>query len=413
MWFTLVFSILALSVNRAPVVTVTEGAEPVLLNYGEAVELPIHLSDPDGDQMTLYYKFDDDTEWGQLPMSDRPNVVPGALFAHLDRNADHTMHLYASDGQVESPPVSVDLGGGFKRRPWIRRRSPKETARMLAELRALRTEGKHAPITPLDKLLGPQKPPEQQPPEQQPTEQQPSEEQSQDIGIPSVIQSLTSNSVDVPYSFDDSGVWSKPVSYPLGEMEVLIPYRDFLQHGAEGTHKVTLRFAEEGDTVGEDSLKYSINKEPVIQATGTDTLSFKGVPTGPVTLPLSVMDDDGDEVTWWYRFDGQGDWTYVPAGLGANMLPAEAFAGREAGSSGYVEVCAYDGYEHSAERLRIGYSIERDAEEDDALFGILSPAAFAGIIIGGVAMIALTIAVIVVATRKKPESSSTGLIESE
>jgi hypothetical protein len=196
-------------------------------------------------------------------------------------------------------------------------------------------------------------------------------------------------------------------------MEVLISDNDFLQHVAEGTHKITFRFTEEGDVVDEDPLEYSINKEPVIQGTSTDTLSLKGVPSGPVTLPLSVMDDDGDEVTLWYRFDGQGDWTYVPAGLGVNVLPVEAFAGREAGSSGYVEVSAYDGYEHSAEPLRISYSIERDMEEDDAFFGTLSPAAFAGIIVGAVAVIALAIAIIVVATRKKPESSSTGLIESE
>jgi hypothetical protein len=412
MLFNLVLSTLVFSANRAPIVTVNQEAEPVLLNYGEAVELPIHLSDPDGDSISLYYKFDDDTKWEQAPMSDRLNVFPGSLFAHLDLNADHTMQLYASDGDLESEPVSFSFFSFFKHiRPSLRRRLKLNLERDGSHPRTRIWRwlyGRHRGRAPPN--LVPLLPP---PPQKPPDEQQPVEEQSQEVGIPAIVQSLTSNSVDVSYSFDDSGVWSKPVSYPLGDMEVLIPHSDFLQHGVEGTHKVILRFAEEGNTVSEDSLEYNINKEPVIQATNTDTLSLKGVPSGPVTLPLSVMDDDGDEVTLWYRFDGQSDWTYVPAGLGVNLLPAEAFAGREAGSSGYVEVSAYDGYDHSAERLRIGYSIEGDVKENEAFFGTLSPAAFAGIIVGAVAVIALAIAIVVVATRKKLESSSTGLIESE
>jgi multisubunit Na+/H+ antiporter MnhB subunit len=45
---------------------------------------------------------------------------------------------------------------------------------------------------------------------------------------------------------------------------------------------------------------------------------------------------------------------------------------------------------------------------DGEFFGSVSPAAFAAMIVGAVA-----VALLVIATRKKPESSSTGLIESE
>jgi hypothetical protein len=261
-------------------------------------------------------------------------------------------------------------------------------------------------------MLQPQQPPDKRG-EQQP--EQPEEGQSHGVGIATTIQSLSSNMVDVAYKFDDFGEWSQPKSYPTGNIEVLVPDSDFTRHCSEGKHIIAMRFQEENITMGQDSLEYVINSAPVIQATNTDTMSFNGVPSRPVTLPFSVLDGDGDNLSLWYRFNGKGDWAYVSAesGLGPNVLPVEAFSGREVGSNGFIEVVAYDGYDHSNERLQISYSIEAEGEKHDAFFGSLSPAAFAGIIIAAVAIIALAITIILLAMLKKPKSSSTGLIESE
>jgi hypothetical protein len=87
-----------------------------------------------------------------------------------------------------------------------------------------------------------------------------------------------------------------------------------------------------------------------------------------------------------------------------------AFAGWERGARGYLEVTGWDRDDYTRERVRIGYLIEADQTFRDET---LSPAALVGIIIGTVAVIAFAIALMIVATWKKPENSSTGLIKSE
>jgi hypothetical protein len=54
-----------------------------------------------------------------------------------------------------------------------------------------------------------------------------------------------------------------------------------------------------------------------------------------------------------------------------------------------------------------------DVDNNGYVFGSLSTAGFVGVVIGGVAVIILGVGVMVIATRKKKESSSTGLIEED
>jgi hypothetical protein len=225
---------------------------------------------------------------------------------------------------------------------------------------------------------------------------------------------LAGHSLAVSYSFDDSAVWSKPILYPLGQVELLVDKSTWNQYSFPGEHELKLRCEDATEDVHEASMKYTINREPVLHATSQEPLLITGAESGPIALPLTVSDSDGDGVSLWYRFEGQGDWTFVPASVGANVLPASAFSGKPAGSAGFIEVAADDGYEHSQERLKIGYSIEDAApQKEDTFFGALSPAAFAGIIVGSVAVIVLAIAMIVAPTCKKAKSSSPGLIENE
>jgi hypothetical protein len=62
MFLALVFLNLVVSVNRPPIITVKQGAEPIVRNSGTSIELPIHVCDPDGDGAMLFYKFDDGHE---------------------------------------------------------------------------------------------------------------------------------------------------------------------------------------------------------------------------------------------------------------------------------------------------------------------------------------------------------------
>jgi hypothetical protein len=406
MFLTFVLTNLAIAVNHRPVITVNAEAEPIIRKYGEEIELPFEVTDVDGDAVTLFYKFNGETEWSRAPAGTPLNVLPGSCFAHLSPDGDHTIHLLASDGTLDSQPVQLGFGSWFKKLGSSVKRIAQKVVKVVKKVAPVALNIAKQFIAP------PQ--PEEPPGEEQPQEP-PGGEQSHGIGIPMRIQSLRGPSVAVSYSFDDSGVWSKPENYPLGEFAVLVPAADFASHATPGQHKILFRYEEPGDMVSQDTWTYEVNSRPAIQVSNAQPLSFKGAPSGPVSLPLSVHDVDGDDVSLWYRFDGQGDWTYVPAGLGSNVLPAEAFASRSGGSNGYLEVAAWDGYEHSDERVRIGYAIEGEAQnqEDDTFFGALSPAAFAGIIVGAVAVIALAVAIIVVARRKKPESSSTGLIDSE
>lgn len=94
------------------------------------------------------------------------------------------------------------------------------------------------------------------------------------------------------------------------------------------------------------------------------------------------------------------------------VLPASVFEGQLTAGAHSVEVLAFDGHDINENRVSVGYYVKDNAEE--AKLGALTPVAIGGIVVGGVALMAIG-AVIVVVTRKtkKEKESSTGLIESE
>jgi hypothetical protein len=379
---------LVLAANRAPVITLSDG-DAVLCNHGESVALPMRVSDADGDPITLFYRFDDASSWLAAPAGDAANVLPGRLFAGLDRAGAHTLHLDASDGAAESAPVSLGLGA------LLRGAGPR--VRGEGRVRVGKRSGNRAAPDGLP------------PPPGAPAAAAPA------VGIAAEIRSLGGGSVAVSYSFDDSGVWSAPVSYPRGDVAVAVPQSAFRRYAAPGAHKVTLRFLEAGGALAHDEWHYHVNSPPALRVTDAAPLAFSEMPTGSVALPIAVLDSDGDEVALWYRFDGKGDWIYVPAGFGANVVPAAARAAN--GGSGFVEVAAWDGYDHSEETVRIGYAFGAvgDGERgEDGAGGALSTGAIAGIAGGAVAVIALGVAVVAIGVRRRRESSSsTGLVETE
>jgi hypothetical protein len=125
----------------------------------------------------------------------------------------------------------------------------------------------------------------------------------------------------------------------------------------------------------------------------------------------------------FYRFQGDETWSQLPTANGGYVLPADAFSDRLTDGSGAVEIFAWDGIEKNGDALKIPYSTvgdragpqanEEPIAEDSNLFGALSSVALVGIVVGGVAVIAIVVGIIVDARRKKPESTSTGLIENE
>jgi hypothetical protein len=370
-------------VNHPPELTVNEQAEPVVQEDGRKIEMPFQVNDADGDAVRLFYKFDNAAEWTELPASNPPNVLPGSVFADLDRNVGHELQVLAFDGCDESEPRPLFLGGLFAK-----------------VLPTLINAGKNLlglSVVPASKLAG--------------------------EAVHAGLSSLSGGSLSVSHNIDDSPTWSDPVSYPLGQYQVF-KFGDqsepYLQPGA---HSIKFRFQEESGQVTEQSVQYTINSPPTLELTNTEPLSFNSASTNGVPVPISVSDGDNDPITVFYRFQDDERWSHLPTANGEYVLPANAFSDRLNDGSGVVELYAWDGVEQNGNALKIPYSItgngvrpeanEEPIAEDSGLFGALSPAAFVGIIVGGVAVIAVAIGIIVYARRKKQESGTPNLIENE
>jgi hypothetical protein len=231
---------------------------------------------------------------------------------------------------------------------------------------------------------------------------------------------------DVPGMFAysiDGGEWSAPVRLSVGEHE-LFDFQDLPEQCmTPGEHTVELRMQQEGSAdFNVEETSYYVNAAPSVQLTKQQPLSFKSVPSAAVALPISVSDADGDSVTVIYRFEGEDDWSEAQLAHGECLVPADEFEDRWAQGNGVVEVFGWDGCETSGNPLKIAYSTAGDAAQPEAneeavdegsgLFGGLSPAVFVVIAVGGVAVIAFIIGIVLFIKKKKSESS-TGLIEAE
>jgi hypothetical protein len=140
-----------------------------------------------------------------------------------------------------------------------------------------------------------------------------------------------------------------------------------------------------------------------------------------VSLPISVTDEDGDDIQIFYRFNDDGKWFTSSSEFGSATLPLHFFSRHSTGVNDILEAYAWDGLQQSQNVVRIGYSLSDSGSDSDAegqkFFDVISPAAFAGMICGAFALIILVVVILVVFKRRRQSqngsSSSTGLIESE
>jgi hypothetical protein len=229
-----------------------------------------------------------------------------------------------------------------------------------------------------------------------------------------VLAQLKGSSLAVSYKIDDSNEWSTPVSYPLG-VNTVFKFGDVSEPYLQpGPHKISFRFQDDTNRVTEDVFHYTINGAPVLELQNTEPLSFKGIPTSSVVLPISVSDRDGDPVKVFYRFQGDDVWSHVPTVNGVYVLPASAFSDRLDNGKGSIEIFGWDGMEKSGNPLEIGYSIEKggivqpegDEEpvvEEAVVDEELPAALFVAIGVAGVAIIALILGIILLVRRNKTE----------
>lgn len=394
--------------NYPPVISVKEKVEPVVHEYGRLIELPFDVYERDGHPVSVHYRFDDGHEWLEAPTHGAPNRFRGDVFAHLDPAIEHIIHLLAFDGHDESSPVALPFFDVLKKavssvKGVISQLAPGGIEIGKGALAHRKCSRAHLAKSVLKAIAG----------------------------------ALKGDSVKISYNVDDAKEWSKPVSYPLGEHEVFRFGDDISQpHFLPGRHRIGFRFQDESGRVTEDALHYTVNSPPALEVRHIGPLLFRGVPTGAVTLPILVSDPDDDPISVWYRFREENAWSHLPSAGGNAVLPAEAFSGRMKDGSGHVELFAWDGLEKSGDPVKIEYmaagaeeeagpvlrgepAIEEEPPEevgdlssDSEAGDSLSPGAIAGIAVGGGVVVGLIIGIVILVTRKKPESSS-GLVESE
>jgi hypothetical protein len=193
-----------------------------------------------------------------------------------------------------------------------------------------------------------------------------------------------------------------------------------------GTHILQVRYQEDGKQYfSVEQINYEVNAAPSIHVSDTGPLSLSRESMSQVQLPISVEDLNGDEVCVFYRFAEEEPWLEATKTLdGVYFLPAGSFTGRfQKGSSGAVELLGWDGFETTEDVVKIPVLMVEGDNKDDAepegmddgvdgnlgLFDILSPTAFAGIVVGGVGGSSVGI---FIARRRKAETT-TGLIEEE
>jgi hypothetical protein len=225
----------------------------------------------------------------------------------------------------------------------------------------------------------------------------------------------------------DHGEWSDKIIDSLEEQPFLKVDELSAENLVPGTHILQVRYQEEGKPYfGIEQIHYEVNGAPSIRVSDTSPLSLIRESMSQVQLPISVEDLNGDEVCVFYRFAEEEPWSEATKTDGVYFLPAGSFTGRfQKGSSGAVELLGWDGFETTDELVKIPFLMLEGDNDDDAepegrvdgnsgLFEILSPTAFAGIVVGGVGVVALAVGVgIFIARRKKTETTTTGLIEEE
>jgi hypothetical protein len=209
-------------------------------------------------------------------------------------------------------------------------------------------------------------------------------------------------SLGVSYSVDDSGAWSPVTQFLPGKVELVIPMAELAKDVASGVHTLQVKVMEAGEgKVRKGKGKYRVNKKPRIATTASTPLQIAAEPTDPVDLPVVISDDDGKPIGLLYRLDSDSTWNAASVGLKANQLQASAFEGHLAPGEHSIEVYGHDFQEMSSYSVTVKYVVPT---ADNSSNGLLSPVGLAGIIVGGVALVAIVVgAVVVVVNRRRKE----------
>jgi hypothetical protein len=80
----------------------------VLQDFGQRVEMPLHVSDPDRNLVALYYKLGDSTEWSAVPLMETPNLWASSMFTGLVHKGNQSLHIITFDCQDESDPITLN-----------------------------------------------------------------------------------------------------------------------------------------------------------------------------------------------------------------------------------------------------------------------------------------------------------------
>ena len=234
----------------------------------------------------------------------------------------------------------------------------------------------------------------------------------------------------VPFSIFcriDNSPWSEKIIDSLDDVPLLELAELREEHLESGLHLLEVGFHDQdSENLKVEHLNYEINSWPTIDVLDTEALLLKCGELSEIRLPISVTDLDGDDVSVLYRFDGEKEWSKTTNADWGYFLPAEAFTGRLInGSTGVIELAALDRFGGSEDLVTIPYLVTGDnsavefeakshQNDDSSILGSLSPGALVGMSVGGVVVMVVGIGIgIMIGKRKKPRSSSTGLIEEE
>jgi hypothetical protein len=119
------------------------------------------------------------------------------------------------------------------------------------------------------------------------------------------LTSLKGTNISVCYNMDGSSERSNPVIYPLGGHQIFVFDDGSCPYLTPGEHKISFRLPDTGGHVSEDSVSYTINSRPLIALTSLKLLSLKTRSIDSVSVPISVTDEDGDDIEIFYRFDDE------------------------------------------------------------------------------------------------------------
>jgi hypothetical protein len=206
----------------------------------------------------------------------------------------------------------------------------------------------------------------------------------------------------IEYSVANSGVWQHLGDFPNGKVNVELPFSAFSDPVTEGG-EIPIRFrAFNGVSwtphTDQPVITTVVNSRPMLSVLDSHPGVLSVVPGENVTLAVRITDADNDRLHVMCLFDGGAKlMTSSHDGGDQVVLPPSAFAGQLRPGEHTLEVFAFDGYDISRKSFAVAYVV--NGNSDDEEMEDFTPVAIAGIAVGGVALVAVVAAVVVLARK--------------